>query len=108
MVYSCQTIVCCLKNRYKITLSYLQLYMEAVLDLLEPEKDQLSIQEDPTSGEVICNGAKVVEVTNMEGLLRILKVSSQSDQRSTGARTAASLRCESRIGVYFDIMISQF
>ena len=60
--------------RYKITLSYLQLYMEAVLDLLEPEKDQLAITEDPTTGEVTANGAKVVEVSNMEGLLQILKV----------------------------------
>jgi hypothetical protein len=68
------TLVAAAHGRYKLTLSYLQLYMEAVLDLLEPEKDGLAITEDPTTGEVICNGAKVIDVNNMEGLLRILKV----------------------------------
>ena len=61
-------------RRYKLTLSYVQLYMETVLDLLEPEKEQLAINEDPTTGEVNCAGARVVEVTNIDGLLDVLEV----------------------------------
>jgi len=61
-------------GQYKISLSYLQLYMECVLDLLEPTKEQLQISEDPVTGEVYCAGAKVVEVNDLEGLLTILKI----------------------------------
>eukprot|EP00240_Pyramimonas_obovata_P003247 CAMPEP_0118924650 /NCGR_PEP_ID=MMETSP1169-20130426/2689_1 /TAXON_ID=36882 /ORGANISM="Pyramimonas obovata, Strain CCMP722" /LENGTH=661 /DNA_ID=CAMNT_0006865781 /DNA_START=135 /DNA_END=2117 /DNA_ORIENTATION=- len=82
-------------GQYKITLSYLQLYMEAVLDLLEPEKDQLTITEDPTSGEVICNGSKVVEVTNMEGLLQILKIGEDNRVVANQKLNATSSRSHS-------------
>jgi len=82
-------------GQYKLTLSYLQLYMEAVLDLLEPEKDGLAITEDPTTGEVICNGAKVIDVNNMEGLLRILKIGEDNRVVANQKLNATSSRSHS-------------
>jgi len=48
--------------------------METVLDLLEPEREGLNISEDPSTGEVVCAGARVIEVTNLQGLVEILEV----------------------------------
>jgi hypothetical protein len=48
--------------------------METVLDLLEPEREGLNISEDPSTGEVVIAGARVIEVTNLQGLVEILEV----------------------------------
>jgi len=84
-------------SSYKITLSYLQLYMECILDLLEPSKDQLSLTEDPHTGEMSCVGAKVVEVANIEGLLEILRMGENNRVVANQRLNATSSRSHSML-----------
>ncbi|KAI5065784.1 hypothetical protein GOP47_0018408 [Adiantum capillus-veneris] len=56
-----------------ITVSYLQLYMETVQDLLAPEKDNLTIAEDPRTGDVSLPGATSVEVRDPKSFLELLE-----------------------------------
>ncbi|MCO5597819.1 hypothetical protein L7F22_051903 [Adiantum nelumboides] len=56
-----------------IAVSYLQLYMETVQDLLAPEKDNLSIAEDPRTGDVSLPGATSVEVRDPKSFLELLE-----------------------------------
>ena len=41
--------------KFTITLSFLQIYMETVTDLLDPAKGPLNIREDPKSGVFVDN-----------------------------------------------------
>ncbi|XP_017236760.1 kinesin-like protein KIN-UB isoform X3 [Daucus carota subsp. sativus] len=57
-----------------LEISYLQLYMESVQDLLAPEKINIPIAEDPKTGEVSAPGASVVGIQNLDQFLQVLKV----------------------------------
>lgn len=57
-----------------LEISYLQLYMEFVQDLLAPEKINIPIVEDPKTGEVSAPGASVVGIQNLDQFLQVLKV----------------------------------
>lgn len=56
-----------------VTVSYLQLYMESVQDLLAPEKDSISITEDPKTGDVSLPGATSVEIRDLKTLFELLQ-----------------------------------
>ncbi|KAH7295559.1 hypothetical protein KP509_27G054700 [Ceratopteris richardii] len=56
-----------------ITVSYLQLYMETVLDLLVPGKDNIPIVEDPKTGDVSLPGATAVEIWDQTSFLDLLQ-----------------------------------
>ncbi|PWA85596.1 kinesin-like protein KIN-UA [Artemisia annua] len=53
-----------------ISVSYLQLYMETIQDLLDPTNDNLSISEDPKSGDITLPGASLIEVRDQPGTTR--------------------------------------
>ncbi|XP_024379319.1 kinesin-like protein KIN-UB [Physcomitrium patens] len=57
-----------------VTVSYLQLYMESVQDLLSPEKDNIAIQEDPKTGDVSVPGATQIQVTDHQSFCNLLDV----------------------------------
>ncbi|KAG0561306.1 hypothetical protein KC19_9G053700 [Ceratodon purpureus] len=57
-----------------VTVSYLQLYMETVQDLLAPERDNISIQEDPKTGDVSVPGATQVLLQDQTSFVRLLDV----------------------------------
>ncbi|PKA62744.1 Armadillo repeat-containing kinesin-like protein 1 [Apostasia shenzhenica] len=57
-----------------VSITYLQLYLETIQDLLEPEKNDLFISEDPKSGEILVRGAAIVEVRDIENFLELLQV----------------------------------
>ncbi|TKY65597.1 Armadillo repeat-containing kinesin protein 2 [Spatholobus suberectus] len=46
-----------------VTVSYLQLYMETLQDLLNPANDNIPIVEDPRTGDVSMPRATLVEIT---------------------------------------------
>ncbi|GLJ54552.1 hypothetical protein SUGI_1171610 [Cryptomeria japonica] len=56
-----------------ITVSYLQLYMETVQDLLDPANDNIPIVEDPKLGDVALPGATVVEIRDQQSFLELLQ-----------------------------------
>ncbi|KAJ1416054.1 P-loop containing nucleoside triphosphate hydrolase [Sesbania bispinosa] len=45
-----------------VSVSYLQLYMETIQDLLDPANDNITIVEDPKTGDVSLPGASLVEI----------------------------------------------
>ncbi|KAH7282645.1 hypothetical protein KP509_35G041600 [Ceratopteris richardii] len=57
-----------------VTVSYLQLYMETVQDLLAPEKDNISIGEDPKTGDVSLPGVTLYEVRDQKSFVELLQI----------------------------------
>ncbi|KAL3499469.1 hypothetical protein ACH5RR_038562 [Cinchona calisaya] len=55
-----------------VSISYLQLYMETVQDLLHPANDNISIVEDPKTGDVSVPGATLVEVKDQKSFVELL------------------------------------
>ncbi|KAF8027445.1 hypothetical protein BT93_E0372 [Corymbia citriodora subsp. variegata] len=57
-----------------LSVSYLQLYMETIQDLLDPSNDNISIVEDPKTGDVSLPGATLVEVRDQQSFLELLRL----------------------------------
>lgn len=57
-----------------IRISYLQLYMETVQDLLNPANDNISIVEDPKTGDVSVPAATLVEIRSQQGFMELLRL----------------------------------
>ncbi|KAK0586297.1 hypothetical protein LWI29_004497 [Acer saccharum] len=57
-----------------LTVSYLQLYMETIQDLLDPSNDNISIVEDPKTGDVSLPGANVVEIRDQQSFMELLRI----------------------------------
>ncbi|KAG2677491.1 hypothetical protein I3760_12G100000 [Carya illinoinensis] len=57
-----------------ICVSYLQLYMESIQDLLDPANDNISIMEDPKTGDVSLPGANIVEIRNQQSFVELLRL----------------------------------
>ncbi|XP_077235572.1 kinesin-like protein KIN-UB [Tasmannia lanceolata] len=56
-----------------ISVSYLQLYMETIQDLLDPANDNISILEDPKTGDVSVPGATLVEIRDQQSFVELLR-----------------------------------
>uniref|UniRef100_A0A803KYW9 Kinesin-like protein n=1 Tax=Chenopodium quinoa TaxID=63459 RepID=A0A803KYW9_CHEQI len=57
-----------------VYVSYIQLYMETIQDLLNPANDNIPITEDPRTGEVSLPGATVVEIRDQNSFLDLLRL----------------------------------
>ncbi|KAK8495835.1 hypothetical protein V6N13_026295 [Hibiscus sabdariffa] len=57
-----------------VSVSYLQLYMESLQDLLDPTNDNISIVEDPKSGDISLPGATLVEIRDQRSFLELLRL----------------------------------
>ncbi|KAL0547893.1 hypothetical protein IC582_012325 [Cucumis melo] len=57
-----------------VSVSYLQLYMETLQDLLDPANDNIPFVEDPKTGDVSVPGATVVEIRNQSSFLELLRL----------------------------------
>nr|XP_043606510.1 kinesin-like protein KIN-UA isoform X2 [Erigeron canadensis] len=57
-----------------ISVSYLQLYMETIQDLLDPTNDNLSIMEDPKSGDITLPGASLIEIRDQTSFIELLRL----------------------------------
>ncbi|KAM7508738.1 hypothetical protein LguiA_019191 [Lonicera macranthoides] len=57
-----------------IMVSYLQLYMETIHDLLNPANDNISIVEDPKTGDVSLPGATLVEIRDQPSFMELLRL----------------------------------
>ncbi|KAM3322921.1 kinesin-like protein KIN-UB [Capsicum chacoense] len=57
-----------------VSVSYLQLYMETIQDLLDPANDSIPIVEDQKTGDVSLPGATVVEIRDQQSFLELLRV----------------------------------
>ncbi|KAK8538070.1 hypothetical protein V6N13_096141 [Hibiscus sabdariffa] len=61
-------------ERDSVSVSYLQLYMESLQDLLDPTNDNISIIEDHKSGDVSLPGATLVEIRDQQSCLELLRL----------------------------------
>ncbi|XP_019172630.1 PREDICTED: kinesin-like protein KIN-UA isoform X2 [Ipomoea nil] len=57
-----------------VSVSYLQLYMESIQDLLDPANGNVSIVEDPKTGDVSLPGATVMEIRDQKSFLDLLQL----------------------------------
>ncbi|KAK9143670.1 hypothetical protein Syun_013070 [Stephania yunnanensis] len=57
-----------------VFVSYLQLYMESIQDLLDPTNDNISIVEDPKTGDVSVPGATLVEIRDQQSFVELLRL----------------------------------
>lgn len=57
-----------------VTVSYLQLYMETIQDLLYPGNDNIAIVEDPKTGDVAVPGATVAEIRDRMSFMELLRL----------------------------------
>ncbi|KAG6579453.1 Kinesin-like protein KIN-UA, partial [Cucurbita argyrosperma subsp. sororia] len=57
-----------------VMVSYLQLYMESIQDLHDPANDNISIVEDPKTGDVSLPGASLVEIRHQESFVELLRL----------------------------------
>ncbi|XP_047948847.1 kinesin-like protein KIN-UB [Salvia hispanica] len=57
-----------------ISVSFLQLYMESIQDLLNPANDNISIVEDQKTGDVSLPGATVCEIRDQQSFIQLLRL----------------------------------
>ncbi|XP_076938635.1 kinesin-like protein KIN-UB, partial [Bidens hawaiensis] len=57
-----------------VMISYLQLYMETIQDLLNPINDNISIVEDPKTGDVSVPAATLVEIRTHHDFMELLRL----------------------------------
>ncbi|KAF6160233.1 hypothetical protein GIB67_019002 [Kingdonia uniflora] len=57
-----------------VSVSYLQLYMETIQDLLDPANDNISIVEDPKNGDVSVPGATLVDIRDQQSFVELLRI----------------------------------
>ncbi|KAJ8512700.1 hypothetical protein OPV22_003134 [Ensete ventricosum] len=57
-----------------VSVSYLQLYMESIQDLLVPANDNIAIVEDPKTGDVSLPGATSVEIRDQKSFMELLRL----------------------------------
>lgn len=57
-----------------ISVSYLQLYMETIQDLLDPANDNILIVEDPKTGDVSLPGATQIEIRDQQSFMELLRL----------------------------------
>ncbi|KAK2426059.1 armadillo repeat kinesin [Trifolium repens] len=57
-----------------VSVSYLQLYMETIQDLLDPANDNIAIAEDPKTGDVSLPGATLVEIRDQQSFIELLRL----------------------------------
>nr|GMD98034.1 Kinesin-like protein KIN-UA [Ipomoea batatas] len=52
----------------------ISLYMETVQDLLDPSNDNISIVEDPKTGDVSLPGATTIEIRDQKSFVELLRL----------------------------------
>ncbi|KAL2348113.1 hypothetical protein Fmac_002113 [Flemingia macrophylla] len=57
-----------------VSVSYMQLYMETIQDLLDPANDNITIVEDPKTGDVSLPGASLVDIRNQQSFVELLRL----------------------------------
>ncbi|XP_071709610.1 kinesin-like protein KIN-UA [Rutidosis leptorrhynchoides] len=57
-----------------VIISYMQIYMETIQDLLNPDNDNISIVEDPRTGDVSVPSATMVDVRTHKDFMELLRL----------------------------------
>ncbi|XP_012078450.1 kinesin-like protein KIN-UC isoform X4 [Jatropha curcas] len=90
-----------------IEISYLQLYMESIQDLLAPEKINIPINEDPRTGEVSLPGATIVQVQDLDHFFELLQIGEANRHAANTRQNTESSRSHAILMVYVRRSIHQ-
>ncbi|KAL5710014.1 hypothetical protein ACHQM5_020629 [Ranunculus cassubicifolius] len=85
---------------FTVEVSYLQLYLESVQDLLLPEKNNIPIGEDPKTGEVSLPGAEVIKVRDLDHFLQLLQIGEANRHAANTKLNTESSRSHAILMVY--------
>lgn len=83
-----------------VEVSYLQLYMESIQDLLAPEKGNILINEDPRTGEVSLPCASIAKVRDLDSFLELLNIGEANRHVSNTKLNTESSRSHAILMVY--------
>ncbi|CAI9091153.1 OLC1v1026100C1 [Oldenlandia corymbosa var. corymbosa] len=83
-----------------VEISYLQLYMESIQDLLAPENTNIPIIEDAKSGEILVPGASVVKIQNLDQFLQLLQIGESNRHAANTKLNTESSRSHAILMVY--------
>ncbi|TYI07672.1 hypothetical protein ES332_A10G242800v1 [Gossypium tomentosum] len=83
-----------------VEISYLQLYMESIQDLLAPEKTNITINEDPKTGEVSLPGAVTVKVQDLDHFIELLQIGEGNRHAANTKLNTESSRSHAILMVY--------
>ncbi|KAF8395265.1 hypothetical protein HHK36_019207 [Tetracentron sinense] len=83
-----------------VEVSYLQLYLESIQDLLAPEKNNIPIVEDPKTGEVSLPGAAVVKVQDVDHFLQLVQIGDANRHAADTKLNTESSRSHAILMVY--------
>ncbi|KAJ8766097.1 hypothetical protein K2173_020613 [Erythroxylum novogranatense] len=100
MVRALEDIINSTISTDSVEISYLQLYMESIQDLLFPEKINLPINEDPRSGEVSIPGATVVKIQNLNHFIELLQIGEVNRRAANTKQNTESSRSHAILMVY--------
>jgi len=70
------------EHKYKISLSFIQIYLETLMDLIEPSNEDIRIREDPDQG-VYLDGVAWVDVKNIKECQYVFQIGEKN--RSTAS-----------------------
>ncbi|KAI3458936.1 hypothetical protein Pfo_015599 [Paulownia fortunei] len=83
-----------------VEVSYLQLYMESIQDLLAPEKINIPIVEEAKTGEVSVPGVEIVKIRNLDHFLQLLQVGEANRHAANTKMNTESSRSHAILMVY--------
>jgi Kinesin motor domain/Ankyrin repeats (3 copies)/Ankyrin repeat len=86
-----------------IKVSYVEIYLEKIRDLLDPSKDNLSLGEDPTTSSVYIKDVSEVYVTSPEEMFELMAAGSENRATAATGMNSGSSRSHS----LFMITLSQ-
>ncbi|KAL3649635.1 hypothetical protein CASFOL_006038 [Castilleja foliolosa] len=100
MVRALEDILAVTSASDSIELSYLQLYMESIQDLLAPKKINIPIVEDAKTGEVTVPGVEIVKIQNLDQFLQILQIGEANRHAANTKMNTESSRSHAVLMVY--------
>ncbi|KAF3795938.1 Armadillo repeat-containing kinesin-like protein 2 [Nymphaea thermarum] len=83
-----------------VAISYLQLYMETIQDLLAPEKSNIQIVEDSKTAEVSLPGSTVIKVRDIDHALQLLEIGESNRHTANTKYNTESSRSHAILLVY--------
>ncbi|CAN1780267.1 Kinesin-like protein KIN-UC [Linum perenne] len=83
-----------------VQISYLQLYMESIQDLLAPEKVNIHINDDPNTGEVSIHGATLVKLHDLDHFLELMRVGEANRHAANTKKNTESSRSHAILVVF--------
>ncbi|EYU39632.1 hypothetical protein MIMGU_mgv1a001575mg [Erythranthe guttata] len=100
MVRSLEDILASISATDSVEVSYLQLYMESIQDLLAPEKTNIPIVEDAKTGEVSVPGIEIIKIRNLDHFLQILQLGESNRHAANTKMNTESSRSHAILTVY--------